>query len=216
MSFASTISISTGSDWTVTPGGTGVAKATPFVMGNWISITSNGLRSGSFVGGGDVASFDNFWIAQFDFTLPSDATNIRLTYSDLAVDDRGVVLLNGNLFAAIGLGEAPSGCTPGAMVISNGSSNNPFDFCGGPSGVVTGGFNLGGTNTITAIINNTGTGIVGDLSAPFMGQDYTLFTMLGAVDFSETPEPGSGFLIPAGALALVGMRRYLRRSNAAA
>jgi len=211
---ASTISISTGSNWTVTAGGTGAVDVTPFVLpGNIISLTSDSYSSGTFVSGGSAASFNNFWLAQFDFTLPSVVSSVDLTYFGLAVDDRAVVLLNGVVIAAFGLGQTPSVCAVGSMMMSEGAPNNPFNFCSARSGVVTSGFNLGGTNRITAIINNTNTGIVGDLSAPFVAQNSTGFIMLGAVNISETPEPGSAFLIAAGALALSGFRRYVRRSN---
>jgi hypothetical protein len=164
-----------------------------------------------FVAGGNAGAFDNFWLAEFDFTLPSNATNIRLMYSGLDVDDRAVLELNGTTIAAFGINQTASVCTDGFMVLTDGGPNNPYTFCSGRSGIVTSGFNVGGTNTLLAIINNTNRGIAGDLSVPFAGGNATRFGISGSLTFTETPEPRGWWLLAVGMLILTGVWRRGRR-----
>jgi hypothetical protein len=95
---ANTISFDTSiaTQWAVTAGG--AVNATPYhrpAYPQFIYITSGGDSTGTFVPGGSLANFDGFWTADFTFTLPADATNIRLNYGNFYADDRAVLTLNG-------------------------------------------------------------------------------------------------------------------------
>ena len=99
------------------------------------------------------------------------------------------------------------------MVLVDHGPDDSYTFLQNLTGTVTSGFNIGGTNTIEWIINNTGNGISG---APqgLSGGDYTSFAMVGTLSYStdvaSTPEPGSMGLIAAG-LALVAGLAVRRR-----
>ncbi len=209
---AASISIGSGTNWTVTAGGTGAVNVTPFLIsGNTISITSDDSATGTFVTGGTAASFNNYWTAQFSFVLPANASNVVLNFGNLSADDRTVLELNGVIIGSNGLLNPSSGCTTGAMVMTNGGSNNPYTFCAGTNtGSVTSGFNIGGSNTLMAIINNTNTGINGNLAATFAAGGPTVFGVTGSVSFTPTPEPASAALAGAGLLGLLWRVRSKR------
>ena len=75
--------------------GGGATNATPYEFaadyGGSISIISGG-DSGTYVAG--MTSFTGFWLADYTFYLPYGAANVSLTYSNLYVDDRGLLLRN--------------------------------------------------------------------------------------------------------------------------
>jgi hypothetical protein len=179
-------------NWTVTGGGAVNAPAlghsdnwpaqSPPFSGNVISITSNGNSTGTFASGGSMANFDGFWTATYKFSLPADASNVSLTFSNLFADDRVVLELNGKPIAATGL-YVPG---KGSMVLSAGASAVPYSFNSYPLyGTVTSGFNAGGQNTLTAIINNTGTGMAGNLK-PIDSGDRSDFAVQGTISCNST------------------------------
>jgi hypothetical protein len=182
-------------NWTVTGGGAVNAAAIGHSddwprfgwRGNVISITSDGRSTGTFASGGNMANFDGFWIATYTFSLPKDANNIRLNFSNLFADDRVVLELNGTPIAAAGL----YGPGQGGMVLSAGSSAVPYSFSNfGASGAITTGFNAGGQNTLMAIINNTGTGISGNLT-PIDSGDRSDFAVKGTISYNSMSGGGS-------------------------
>src|SRR4051794_35495149 len=94
-------STSTPANWSITAGG--AVNATPYPFGGEISVTTTGTGVGTFVPGGSFSNFDGFWLAQYVFSLPSDAASISLTFSNLTADDRVLLTLNGTPLAATGI-----------------------------------------------------------------------------------------------------------------
>jgi len=183
--------------WAVTGGG--AVDATPFVVSNWgnyheqsvIALTSTGNDVGMFVSGGSLANFNGFWTATYSFTLPSDATAVQFSYSEFFGDDRGVMRLNGAIVGSAGLPTSP-GDYSGVMVFTDGGLPQPYTF-NGPygyvSGTVTSGFNIGGTNTLQFIINNTGIGIDGTMHGDLAWNDGTGLGIKGTISYAIVPEP---------------------------
>jgi hypothetical protein len=158
---------------------------------------------------GNGSGYDGFWVASYTFTLPADATGVSLDFSGLNADDRGVLELNGTIIGDAG-GAAPG---DGYMTLTDGGTNQPFVFGGSSAeeGVVTTGFDLGTTNTLEVIVNNTQTGIYGSLT----GGGYTQAGLTGTLTYSTsaTPEPQSWFLIVGILVLLACVRRRLRSSD---
>jgi len=179
------------SAWRVAGGG--ATNATPYELsgGNAgsISIISGG-DSGNYVAG--VTNFSGFWLADYVFYLPNGAGNITLSYSNLYVDDRGLLLLNGNQIVATGIPYFGN-LNPGSLVLIDGGSQQAYSSFVGPdgsvSGTVTSGFNIGGYNTLRVIINNTHSGVVG-ADIPVSSGDATLLTLSGEVSYTiPAPTP---------------------------
>jgi PEP-CTERM motif len=212
---AGTISISTGGTppWTVSVPSLGISGAAP----------RTGYLAGSltpFGGAGQDCSaapcaFDGFWTAALNFTLPADTTSAQLAFSGLTADDRAVLELNGVMIGNAYDGTS-GGATVGMMTLTDGGPNAAFSF-GGPaagSGTVSTGFNIGGSNTLLLIVNNTQTGASGSPS----GIGFTVAGVTGSVTYTESsggavPEPASMILIAAGlpVLAMVRWRRNRRQ-----
>jgi hypothetical protein len=108
---------------------------------------------------------DGFWYATTTFTLPANAIKPTLAIASLYADDRVVVELNGNVIPSASTGiYAPGG---GDMLFSDSGTIEAWNFPttqGAKVDHVTNGF-VTGTNTLTLIVNNTGTGINGGLLA---------------------------------------------------
>lgn len=99
-----------------------------------------------------------------DFTLPFGFSNAVLTISQLAIDDRGVVLLNGTIVDNGGI----FGPGNGSLTLAPGGSNDPFTFTRGNGArnvVITTGF-VTGVNSFRILVNDTNFGIGG---APLPG-----------------------------------------------
>lgn len=185
---SNSVDIGTGTctSWTVSAGG--AIDATPYRPDSSprIAITSDFLRTGAFLQGGSLANFDGFWVAKCNFFLPQQATNVSLTYWNLAADDRVVLKLNGSPIAATGLQAYSSGIYQGQMLLVDGGPTVNYNFTGpdsGISGTVTNGFNIGATNTLEAIVNNTDHGVYGN-ACTFQDQiDGVTFQMSGIVSY---------------------------------
>ena len=205
----------TAAEWSVTGGG--AENATPYVVNyaegsppsdyNFLSVTTTGDGTGTFLQGGSLASFTGFWIADYTFTLPSTATDISLSYNNFFADDRAVMMLNGQTIASTGI---ISNGLPGSMVFTDGGDPQAYSF-GAPfsSGSVDDGFNVGGSNTIEVVVNNTGTGISGgdrDISSG----DTTFLGLSGSISYSEVPEPNS--ILLSGLGILVGVLLWPKRA----
>jgi hypothetical protein len=216
---AQTISFDTGtaSEWSVTGGG--AQNATPFVINypegnpstfyNFLSVTTTGDGTGNFLQGGSLADFTGFWTAIFTFTLPSNATGINLNYNNFFADDRAVLNLNGQAIDATGIISIQN--VSGSMVFTDGGDAQPYSFSGSfSSGTISSGFNIGGINTIEAIVNNTGEGIVGSDNDISSG-DTTFLGLSGAIVYS-VPEPSSFALAVIGILIM--MRAYGKSKKA--
>src|ERR1035441_9341912 len=85
------------SSWLITGAGATAAPAfqTSTNHSGEISLTSNAVRSGSFVSGGSLAAFNGFWFADLTFILPPNAEGTTLNFKSLYGNDRVVLQLNG-------------------------------------------------------------------------------------------------------------------------
>lgn len=212
-------STSTSSGWTVTGGG--AQNVTPFVVPyiegtppanyNFLSLTSTGDSTGSFIQGGNPANFTGFWLADYTFYLPPNATGVSLSYEGFYADDRAVLTLNGQVIGATGIISIQG--APGEMVFTDGGAAQPYSFSSlFSSGSATGGFNIGGLNTIEAIINNTGTGIYGPDRDISVG-DTTFLGLSGSISYSVVPEPSILAMISVGLAGLVGFTARNKNNN---
>jgi hypothetical protein len=180
------------------------------VYENCLSVTSTGNGSGSFLPGGNLANFDGFWLADFAFSLPANATSVSINYGNFYVDDRAVLTLNGHIVDATGIPYFGHMNDVGEMVFTDGGPLQSYSSFSSPdgffSGTVTTGFNLGGVNTLEAIINNTKAGVYGP-DLPFQSGDGTLFGLSGTISYSVVPEPSSLLIFCFGAFASAFLRR---------
>jgi hypothetical protein len=169
------------------------------------SIANNiGVLSGDGVTNNDVA----FWTATTTFNLAD--INQTLSISDLASDDRVVVLLNGTAIAAAGifLNNNPNGTfifTPGGSQVAQLFSPN-----GAQTVSVNAPFLLG-ANTLKLIVNNTNNGINGGFT-----QGPSSLFLTANVGPTGVPEPATWGLMLVGFGGLGAMVRQRRAARALA
>ena len=175
-------------EWRVSGGG--ATNETPYEIGAALSVISGG-DTGTYVAG--MTNFTGFWLADYVFYLPQNASDISLTCSNLYVDDRGLLLLNGSPIAATGIPYFGS-LNPGSLVYTDGGAPQPYSSFVGPNGsvssVITNGFNIGTTNTLRVIVNNTHAGVYGSDIPVSSGGDGTYMSLSGALSYIS-PEPPS-------------------------
>ena len=210
-----TVDVSTGAatNWTVSGGG--AVNAKPDLTGSSLTLTSNGLADGTPVTGFSNAAFDGFWVADDSFNIPAGATSPSLSFSSLFADDRAVLFLNGTQIANFG-GDGPGA---GLMVLNDGSPNSPFTFTNNTSGTISSGFNIGGANTLEAIVNNTAGGINAN-AAPLAGTNGTDFGLAGTVTFNTAvAAPATAIPVPPALwmglgtlVGIIGIARIRRRT----
>jgi MYXO-CTERM domain-containing protein len=192
-------------DWKIT--GAGATSATPFHLADGLSITSNALWNGTFISGGSLAAFTGFWVAELDFTLPADAGNVALSFSNLFADDRVVLELNGNLIGNMYLNPAQAS---GVMMLTAGGSDDPFTFTNSGNTVSGGtntGFNIGGLNTLLLIVNNTDSTDPNTATQTLHDAfDATYAQLDGTITSTGAPEPACLSLLALGGLALLRRR----------
>jgi hypothetical protein len=198
------------SSWLVT--GAGATQSPAFPYGGQqqeISITDNGGQTGTFIPGGSLANFNGFWYATRTFFLPSNATNVSLAFSGLLFDDRGVLELNGNIIGNALL----TSLSQGEISFPPGPPDVPFTFTNVTSGTMTSGFDLGGTNTLTLVVNNAN----GQVTSTFTGLgDGTHAGVVATVSYAvAVPEPSSIVLVGVGAVIAMGYT-WRRRKQAKA
>jgi hypothetical protein len=115
------------------------------------------------------------------------------------------------------VGNYSIGGTTGFMTFTDGGPNASFTFNGPTSGLIASGFNLGGTNTLALIVNNTGGGAFGSLK-DVGPNDYTAAFVEGSLSYdlggSAAPEPATAVLAAGGLLAIQAV--LLRRRSRAA
>lgn len=166
-----------------------------------ISLTSNGLESGTFVSGGSLASFNGFWYADEDFSLPSNASNVTLGFNSLYGNDRTVLELNGII-----LGDADYDGTTGSGVFSflPGPPDVSYTFTGTHSGTTASGFIFGGVNDLRLVVNNTGlTPSTTTPTATFQTSGDATDAYLNATLTYTVPEPSTFGLLGVGAISLI-------------
>jgi hypothetical protein len=163
----------------------------------------------------------DFYTLDTTFNLPSGFSNATLGISTFSADDRAVLTLNGTIVASTGI----FGPGNGSMVLTSGGSNDPFFFIygnTGPFASITSGFTTG-LNTLSMIVNDTNTGITGNLSGGFNCgfpncEAPTSASFIGEVTYDSLAAPlnSSAAPLPAtlplcatglGVLGLLGWRR---------
>ena len=209
-SFAGLIILGTAqnsSEWLVS--GAGAIDASSFQTNvnrnGAISITSNALQTGTFADGGDLNSFNGFWVAKNEFFIPDNASEIALTFSDFYANDRGLLRLNG---VEIGNVDHLGATGNGLFKKSEGGADEPFVFTGHTSGSVDTGFLIGQNNILEILVNNTGEIPISAPTRTFdSAGDATTAFLNASVTFTAVPEPTSGILFAGGALLLLIRRR---------
>src|SRR5437764_13937346 len=100
-------------------------------------------------------------------------------------------MLNGTPIGATGIISAQG--PAGDMVFTRGGPTQPYTFSGpdgSVSGIVTKTFNVGGTNLVEAICNNTHTGIYGTNEPLTAGiHDQAILGMSGTISYSLMGSP---------------------------
>jgi hypothetical protein len=148
------------SHWVIS--GAGAVNAPAFQLPDTynISPTNNGLSTGTGTTGFVKANFNGFFRADQTFTIPAGATNVQMTFAGLSADDRVVMQLNGTTVGSMGLSNNGPGNGPGLIRLTENGTDQAWTFSQA-SGTVTTGFNIGGANTLTLLVNNTGTSFAG-------------------------------------------------------
>lgn len=162
-----------------------------------------------------IAGSPSVYTVGQSFVLPAGFTNASLSITDLNIDDRGVLQLNGVTVDSAGIfgpGTTTLVLTPGGPAVTQSYAAN------GPRNViVTTGF-VTGTNSLNIIVNDTNNGING---VPLPGGVNISTTSLIATlqyDIAVAAVPSviptlseSAMLLLMLALATLGMRRIRRR-----
>jgi hypothetical protein len=165
-----------------------------------ISPTSNGFKDGTFVSGGSLAQFNGFWYADETFSLPSDASNVVLSFDSLYGNDRTVLELNGTI---IGNVDHLGATGTGVMAFPPGPPDVSYTFTGTESGEVTSGFVLGGVNDLRLIVNNTGQVPITAPTATFQNSGDATDANVNATLSYTVPEPSTLALLGAGGIGLL-------------
>ena len=107
-----------------------------------LSPSSNGFASGTWLNGADPSVFSGAWTASIGFSLPDQASNVRLVYEFLGVDDRVDLLFDSvSIDTAAIFGPLPGGDVPlpvtvtgssGSYVLNLNVTNNGADPFGPP------------------------------------------------------------------------------------
>ncbi len=159
----------------------------------------------------------SFWTASTSFVLPSNFKNAKLNITDFGVDDRGIVALNGTMIDSVGL-FAPG---LGRFTFKQSASSVPFFYAIGDGARnidVTTGF-LAGLNTLKFTINDTSSGIFGELSGGPEGEaGPTAYAFNGNLtyDVGGVPEPAIWASLVIGMLLTGGSLRRRRDAVVAA
>ncbi len=191
----------------------GVPAIQNAVIGNYISITSNEYRTGTWIAGSNNNTFNGLWTATETVVIPTGATNLNLTLSRLLGDDRIALRVNGTEVAWYSIdcnaGGAGLVCVP---TTGNHSCTYEVD----PVTVDLSSYIHVGTNTLQLIVNNTGVAEAPGLTAPVNNlnsdTDSTSAYLKATLSYSTStvPEPTTLMLIGSAAAGLIGWRARRR------
>ncbi len=202
----------------------GAVNQTPYNIGPLtLGLSSDGFNSGTPVAGATPANFDGLAIFSTTFALPANASGATLSYNGLSADDRFALELNGHVLETSGI-YATSTPQAGNFVFIHGGPKTPVTYVGsvgGVNGSVTGVdtdfFNLGGSNTLTILVNATYSGIhdSGTVDGLYSGdfKDTSFGAQSIGVTYSlasSAPEPATWALMIVG---FGGLGANLRRSR---
>lgn len=164
-----------------------------------------------------IAGSPSVYTVTQTFVLPTGFTNPSLSITDLNIDDRGILQLNGVTIDSAGI--FGPGTTTLDLTTSGPTVTQSYAANGPRSVVVTTGF-VAGTNSLTILVNDTNNGING---APLPGGVNISSTSLGATlqyGILVTAVPAAvptlsewAMLILMLGLATLGMRRIRGRYN---
>lgn len=202
----------------------GAVNQTPYNVGPvTLGLSSDGFNSGTPVAGATPANFDGLAIFSTTFVLPANASGATLSYDGLSADDRFALELNGHVLETSGI-YAASTPQAGNFVFTHGGPKTPVTYAGsvgGTNGSVTGVdtafFNLGGSNTLSILVNATYSGIYDSGTPNGLYSGDFKDTSFGAQSISVTyssvssaPEPATWALMIVG---FGGLGAALRRSR---
>lgn len=166
---------------------------------------------------GDYSGWNGVWHANLTFVLPPDAINVRLNIHSFWADDRSVLYLNERPIAdqLVKRDGAPLH-GPGALNTAfNGEDVQFHVFTNAGYYAVNDQslFNIGGVNTLKAIINNTGMGGLDERAYSFRStEDRTSLRLNATVEFDlALSEPSSLAIAALGLVALGWRHRRLGR-----
>lgn len=170
----------------------------------------------SFSGDVSLSATPSVYTVANNFVLPAGISNAVLTITNLSIDDRGALFLNGNIIDSAGI--ATGGLTQ-TLTYTFGGPNLPFTYAGyngARNTVVTGGL-LTGTNLFSVLVNDTSAGIAG---APLAGTVYLSgYSVTASLRYDEAaaalPEPASWAMLVGGFGLVGGALRSRRRASPA-
>lgn len=205
------LSTTTAANWVVTGGGAVNAPAFQHTQGR-VTLTSNGTLGGTFATGGSYDNFNGYWYTDAKFTLPANAQNVYLDFSNLIGDDRVVLELNGTIIGDYFLIQSNKATGDGVFSFLPGPTDVPYTFQGMTTNIINTGFILGGVNDLRMIVNNTAAGT--NMFKPtitFSGSgQFTHAGIQAYINYTQpVPEPASLGVLALGVAGLLIRRRRL-------
>ena len=181
-------------------------------VGNYISVTNTDTNApGSvWVAGSGNSTFFGLWTATYSFDIPTGATGLNLTFSNLLSDDRAMLLVNGTEVGWQAINEATGAGVMWKPVL--GSENVVFQAYSSTPVDISSFIHIG-SNTLELIVNNTN-------SASLFADPRSLNGSIDATDahvqaslnynVQATPEPATLTLIGTAVLGFIGWRARRR------
>ncbi len=146
------------------------------------------------------------WQARYRFSLPAGASGVTLVISDISVDDRAVLGLNGTIIPGA---DHVIFDTTGPGIHDFGAGAVPHVFTSLPNVAVSTGFLIGGENELIAYVNNTGSSFPG---AGVSAGGPTALRVIGELSYElaqadAVPVSATLTLLGVGLVGLLAMRR---------